>query len=190
LPSRLPSRATANKVRALRTISLGRAIGKVERDYQRGQRERADFDQLENLINRLIIRIRAVRDEHADANHGQPEQHLPGEAQAFTLIDGNPAPARRATSGSPPSVESRNAAASCSPRRLTGCIGRLSPGTWRPNWRRSASRQPHAGCGAASSVRRATPPRLRRNAWAKPQIALICGDCREEMEAGEDAEGD
>jgi hypothetical protein len=40
----------------------------------------------------------------------------------------------------------------------------------------------------ALSQQRYTCPTCSVNAWAKPQTALICGDCREEMEADEEAE--
>jgi hypothetical protein len=40
----------------------------------------------------------------------------------------------------------------------------------------------------SASKTKYTCPGCDVNAWAKPQTALICGDCREEMEADE-AEG-
>jgi predicted SprT family Zn-dependent metalloprotease len=42
----------------------------------------------------------------------------------------------------------------------------------------------------AASKTRYTCPTCGVNAWAKPQTALICGDCEEKMEADEDAADD
>jgi predicted SprT family Zn-dependent metalloprotease len=42
----------------------------------------------------------------------------------------------------------------------------------------------------AASKTKYTCPGCDVNAWAKPQISLVCGDCKEEMEAEEQDEGE